>query len=137
MRRSIAALALGLFLLAPARAWSADLGCLTSGARELLAEIESRFGAVRVSSTCRPGAVVAGTRRPSPHRYGIAFDFYPAPGRQRAVIAWLKAAHRGGVGTYSGRKHHVHADVGGVRTWHEHVGGKRKARHKQRRRAWR
>src|ERR1700754_3155433 len=50
---------------------TADRGCLTPAAKNLLARIESQFGRVQVISTCRPGAVIAGTNHPSKHRYGM------------------------------------------------------------------
>src|SRR5262249_13776419 len=52
-----------------------DRGCLTPAAKSLLSRIESNFGRVNVISTCRPGAVIAGTNHPSKHRYGMAIDF--------------------------------------------------------------
>src|SRR5262249_25534287 len=49
--------------------------CLTPPARALLERIEEKFGPVRLVSTCRPGAIVVGTGRPSRHESGNAFDF--------------------------------------------------------------
>lgn len=91
------------------RAASVSSSCLVPAARDLLARIEAQFGKVTLISTCRPGAVIAGTNHPSLHRYGKAFDF-TAPDK-RAVVAWLIANNRGGTMTYSDMSH-IHADVG-------------------------
>jgi uncharacterized protein YcbK (DUF882 family) len=88
---------------------SASRSCLTSAARALLARIESQFGAVQVVSTCRPGAVIAGSGRPSLHRYGMAFDFRAR--NKAAVVRWLVANNSGGTMTYA-HSDHIHADVG-------------------------
>ena len=44
--------------------------CLKGAARELLARIESQFGPMRIISTCRPGARIAGTGLISKHATG-------------------------------------------------------------------
>jgi len=93
----------------PAHAASTDRGCLAPKARELLARIESNFGPVQVISTCRPGAVIAGTNHPSLHRYGMAIDFRTT--HKAAVLRWLIANNSGGTMTYS-NSDHIHADVG-------------------------
>ena len=49
--------------------------CLTPPARALLERIEEKFGRVKLVSTCRPGATIAGTGRPSRHASGNAIDF--------------------------------------------------------------
>lgn len=88
------------------------LACLTAEARGLLGHIERRFGRVQVVSTCRPGAFIAGTRRPSLHRDGRAVDFEAPAGQKEAVVAWLIENHKaGGTMTY---KHysHIHVDIG-------------------------
>ena len=85
--------------------------CLTSEARALLGRIEARFGSVEIVSTCRPGAVIAGSGKPSKHRYGQAIDFN-AGGRKGAIVSWLIANHHsGGTMTYAGMSH-IHVDVG-------------------------
>lgn len=85
--------------------------CLTHEARQLLDSIEQRFGPVTVVSTCRPGATVRGTGRPSRHASGNAIDF-KAGDRKAAVVAWLAANHRrGGTMTYR-RSAHIHVDIG-------------------------
>jgi len=85
--------------------------CLTSEARALLARIESNFGPVQIVSTCRPGAVIAGSGKPSKHRYGQAIDFH-AGGRKGAIVNWLiRNHHSGGTMTYAGMNH-IHVDIG-------------------------
>jgi uncharacterized protein YcbK (DUF882 family) len=85
--------------------------CLTSSARNLLGRIRARFGNVEIVSTCRPGARIAGTRRPSRHASGQAIDFR-VRGRKGEVVRWLIANHHsGGVMTYHDMDH-IHVDVG-------------------------
>jgi len=89
----------------------APRSCLSQPARALLNRIESRFGAVRVISTCRSGATIAGTGRPSRHASGNAVDF-DAGSRKAQIIDWLIANHKaGGTMTYAGMDH-IHVDVG-------------------------
>ncbi len=86
--------------------------CLTSSARTLLARIETQFGQVRIVSTCRPGAVIAGSGRLSRHASGNAIDFHVPTGRKPEVVRWLIANHRsGGVMTYAAMNH-IHVDIG-------------------------
>lgn len=86
--------------------------CLTSQARALLDRIESRFGRVQVVSTCRPGARIAGSGRPSRHASGNAVDFNAPRERKSEVIRWLASNHRsGGTMTYRGMSH-IHVDIG-------------------------
>jgi len=86
--------------------------CLTPAARALLGRIESQFGPLRVVSTCRPGAVIAGTGRRSRHASGNAIDFNAPRGRKAEVVRWLIANHSsGGVMTYAGMSH-IHVDIG-------------------------
>jgi Peptidase M15 len=86
--------------------------CLTSSARTLLARIEAQFGQVRIISTCRPGAVIAGSGRPSRHASGNAIDFNAPAGRKPEVVRWLIDNHRsGGVMTYA-TMDHIHVDIG-------------------------
>jgi hypothetical protein len=85
--------------------------CLTKPAHELLDKIEARFGPVRVISTCRPGARIAGTGRISRHASGNAVDF-DAGSRKGAIINWLVANHKtGGTMTYPDMSH-IHIDIG-------------------------
>jgi uncharacterized protein YcbK (DUF882 family) len=86
--------------------------CLQPKARALLAEIEARFGRMGIISTCRPGAVVAGTGHPSRHRYGLAIDFNAPRGKKSEIVSWLVKNHRaGGTMTY-GDSNHIHVDIG-------------------------
>jgi hypothetical protein len=70
--------------------------CLSPAARTLLERIEAQFGAVGIISTCRPGAVIAGSGRPSRHASGNAIDFNAPSGRKSEVVHWLLANHRAG-----------------------------------------
>ncbi|HJZ31930.1 MAG TPA: D-Ala-D-Ala carboxypeptidase family metallohydrolase [Hyphomicrobiaceae bacterium] len=90
---------------------STSRGCLTAAARALLERIETKFGKMQIISTCRPGAVIAGTGRRSKHASGEAIDFN-AGSRKAAVVGWLIANHKsGGTMTYRGMSH-IHVDVG-------------------------
>ena len=85
--------------------------CLTSEARNLLGRIRSQFGNVQIISTCRPGARIASSGKPSKHASGRAIDFR-VPGKKKQVVAWLMANHHsGGTMTYSDMDH-IHVDVG-------------------------
>ncbi len=86
--------------------------CLTGATRALLGRIEAQFGQVRLVSTCRPGAVIATSGRPSKHASGQAIDFNAPSGRKAEVVRWLIANHKsGGVMTYAGMSH-IHVDIG-------------------------
>ncbi len=90
---------------------STSRSCLTPAARALLGRIEAQFGAVQIISTCRPGARIAGSGRPSKHASGNAVDFN-AGGRKQAIVNWLRANHHsGGTMTYA-RMSHIHVDIG-------------------------
>ena len=90
---------------------TASISCLTPAARNLWARITSHFGNVQAISTCRPGATVRDTGRPSRHASGNAIDFM-APGNKGTVVAWLIANHGdGGTMTYS-NSDHIHVDIG-------------------------
>ncbi len=90
---------------------SASRSCLKAPAAALLARIEQQFGAVKVISTCRPGARIAGSGRPSKHGFGLAVDF-DAGSRKAAIVNWLRANHHsGGTMTYA-RMSHIHVDIG-------------------------
>lgn len=84
--------------------------CLTSEARALLRRIENQFGNVEIVSTCRPGARIAASGRPSKHASGEAIDFL-VRGRKGEVVRWLSEHHSGGTMTYSDMDH-IHVDVG-------------------------
>ena len=85
--------------------------CLTTAVHAVLDQIEARFGPVKVISTCRPGARIAGSGRISRHASGNAVDF-EAGNRKGAIINWLVANHKtGGTMTYPDMSH-IHVDVG-------------------------
>ncbi len=85
--------------------------CLTPAIRAVLEKVEDLFGPVSAISTCRPGATIAGSGRPSRHASGNAVDF-EAGGRKAAILNWLVANHHtGGTMTYSDMSH-IHIDVG-------------------------
>ena len=85
--------------------------CLTSDAQALLGRIRAQFGNVVIVSTCRPGARIAGSGRPSKHASGQAIDFR-VPDRKAEVVRWLIANDRsGGIMTYRDMDH-IHVDVG-------------------------
>lgn len=85
--------------------------CLTKPVHDLLDKVEARFGPVKVISTCRPGATIAGTGRISRHASGNAVDF-EAGSRKGAIINWLVANHKtGGTMTYPDMSH-IHIDIG-------------------------
>jgi len=85
--------------------------CLTMAARALLERIEEKFGPVKLISTCRPGATIAGSGRPSRHASGNAVDF-DAGSRKREIIEWLIDTHQdGGTMTYADMDH-IHVDIG-------------------------
>lgn len=89
-----------------------SISCLTSETRALLDCIETEFGAVKIVSTCRPGARIAGTGRPSKHGSGQAIDFDAPQGRKTDVVRWLiENHHAGGVMTYRDMEH-IHVDIG-------------------------
>ncbi len=109
----------------------APRACLAPAARALLGRIEQTFGPVQVVSTCRSGAIIAGTNRASRHASGNAVDF-KAGTRKAAILEWLIANHRaGGIMTYAGMDH-IHVDIGprfisiaGGRHWSSWRDGKR------------
>jgi hypothetical protein len=85
--------------------------CLTKPVHDLLDKVEERFGPVKVISTCRPGARIAGSGRISRHASGNAVDF-EAGNRKGAIINWLVANHKtGGTMTYPSMSH-IHIDIG-------------------------
>jgi hypothetical protein len=89
----------------------APRSCLSAKARALVDRIEGQFGPVQLVSTCRAGATIAGTGRPSQHASGNAVDF-KAGSRREAIVRWLVANHQGG-GTMTYRDmDHIHVDIG-------------------------
>jgi uncharacterized protein YcbK (DUF882 family) len=89
----------------------APRSCLSSSVRALLERVEAKFGRVQTISTCRAGATIAGSGRPSRHASGNAVDFN-AGSRKGEIIEWLIANHQdGGTMTYPNMDH-VHIDIG-------------------------
>lgn len=90
-----------------------DRACLTADTRAVLDAAERHFNTrFALVSTCRPGAVIAGTRHASQHRYGRAVDFkVPAGTSKGAVVKWLYANAPGVTMIYRGMGH-VHFDTG-------------------------
>jgi uncharacterized protein YcbK (DUF882 family) len=97
---------------------AAEASCLPSSLKRTLSQIERQFGSVSIVSTHRPGARIAGSGRPSLHASCRAVDFNPPRGKHAQVVAWLKANHSGGVGTYSCGMNHVHIDNGPYVRYH-------------------
>jgi hypothetical protein len=126
LRWAFAALvAVGMFSLPvskTAQAAGMATGCLPGVLKQRLSQIRSKFGPVRVVSAHRPGARIAGSGRRSFHSSCRAVDFHPPRGKHRAVVAWLKANHGGGVGTYSCGMNHIHIDNGPQVRFHHCVG---------------
>lgn len=89
---------------------SSSRACLTSDTRAVLARLEAKIGSVSIVSTCRPGATIAGTGRPSFHRYGKAVDFNTS--NKGAAIAFLRSQGVF-VMTYCGMSH-IHFNTGQV-----------------------
>jgi uncharacterized protein YcbK (DUF882 family) len=84
--------------------------CIPYELKSQIRKVERKFGKVTIISTYRKGAKIRGTNRPSKHASCRAIDFVPKKGTYRKVADWLKKNHKGGVGTYSGRFHHIHID---------------------------
>jgi uncharacterized protein YcbK (DUF882 family) len=120
MRKIILALpfALGACQSLPQTNTSVSPSCLPASLREALNEVESRYGKVEIVSTFRKGATIAGTQHPSYHRWCRAVDFHPPKGRYAATLRYLKQNFEGGIGTYSGRMHHLHLDDGSKKLFH-------------------
>ena len=88
-----------------------NISCLTPATRAAFGELQAIFGPLRVVSTCRPGATIRGTNRPSQHRYGKAIDFTVPRGKKSAVVRWLMKNFSGGIMTYCNHSH-IHMDTG-------------------------
>lgn len=96
---------------------SADSSCLPASLKGTLAKIRAKFGPIEIISAHRPGARTPAGKQ-SYHASCRAVDFNPPRGKYAAVVAWLKANHNGGVGTYSCGMHHIHIDNGPSYRWH-------------------
>ncbi len=115
---------------------SSGSSCLPGVLKTRLSQIRARFGRVRVISTFRRGARIAGSGRRSLHASCRAVDFHVPRGKYRAVVSWLKRNHFGGVGTYSCGMHHIHIDNGPRVRFHHCVNGRgRPTRYAKRRRS--
>ena len=89
---------------------STDTKCLPGSLKARLAEVQRKFGPVKVVSTHRPGAKIKGTGRTSLHASCRAVDFIPPRGKYGAVVSYLKGANSGHTLTYSSG--HIHIDAG-------------------------
>ncbi len=103
----------------PAQAASTSTHCLPASLKNTIAKLNRKFGRIKIISSHRPGARIAGSGRMSYHASCRAVDFHPPKGKYRAVVAWLKKHHRGGLGTYSCGMHHIHIDNGPKVKWHK------------------
>lgn len=90
------------------QAASASRLCLTAQTASILSALEARVGRISIVSTCRAGAVIAGSGKPSYHRYGMAVDFNTS--NKSAAIAFLKTQPVL-VMTYS-THNHIHFNTG-------------------------
>lgn len=116
-----------VFLLFTGAPISVEASCLPASVKSTLAEIRAKFGPIEIASTHRPGARIAGTGRRSYHASCRAVDFNPPRGKYQEVANWLKANHKGGVGTYGCGMHHIHIDNGPRVRFHKCQGGSRYA----------
>lgn len=95
------------------RSATTDRSCLTADTRSILDSAERNFNTkFTLVSTCRPGAVIAGTSHASQHRYGRAVDLHvPSSVSKQAVVKWLYANAPGVTMVYRGMSH-IHFDTG-------------------------
>ena len=105
-------LALASLVTVNSTAHAARTSCLPGSVKAKLAQIRAKFGPVRIVSTHRPGARIAGSGKRSYHASCRAVDFHAPRGKRGSVVAWLMRNHSGGVGTYSCGMHHIHIDNG-------------------------
>lgn len=108
---------LSMLVVSSSAGSAASRGCLPGSIRSILSQIESRFGRVRVISTFRRGARIAGSGRRSYHASCRAVDFHPPRGKYRAVLAYLRHNFGGGIGTYRCNMRHIHIDTGPRVRW--------------------
>ena len=127
VRLAAGVLTLTVIMFAAATPSSAQTSasCLPGSVQSTLNQIRQKFGPVRIISTFRRGAIIAGTGRRSLHASCRAVDFYAPAGKRAAVIAWLRSSHKGGLGIYSCAMSHLHIDNGGNYTWNKCVGRSR------------
>jgi uncharacterized protein YcbK (DUF882 family) len=125
--RLIAGLSILTIILFASSTPSSAQGCLPGSLQRTLSQIRAKFGPVRIVSTFRRGAIMAGSGRRSLHASCRAVDFHAPAGKRAAVIAWLRANHSGGLGVYGCSMSHIHIDNGGRYSWNKCVGGRRMA----------
>ena len=106
-------------LPASASAHSTSTSCLPGSVKSALWQIQKKFGSIKVVSTHRPGARIAGSGRQSYHASCRAVDFSAPSGKHAAVVKWLRSNFSGGIGTYSCSMHHIHLDNGPSIRWHK------------------
>ena len=107
-------------------AYSTSTHCLPKEVKYYLGEVQRRYGKVRIISTFRRGAIIAGTRKRSKHATCQAVDFTVAKNQAQAA-RWLKTIPNVEVLTYSAPFHHIHLARG---TYKGHIGGKKNRRKK-------
>jgi hypothetical protein len=99
--------------------WGASPSCLDGRLREVIKQVASNFGPVRVNSTCRShshNAKVGGATH-SKHLTGDAADFSVSRNKS-AVLGWLRRHPSvGGLKLYAGGRGHFHIDTGPRRPW--------------------
>jgi Peptidase M15 len=99
--------------------WGASPSCLDSRLRQVINQVASIFGPVKLNSTCRSrthNAKVGGATR-SKHLTGDAVDFSVSHNKP-AVLGWLRRQPSvGGLKLYAGGRGHFHIDTGPRRTW--------------------
>ena len=99
--------------------WGASPSCLDSRLRQVIDQVASIFGPVKVNSTCRShshNAKIGGATR-SQHLTGDAADFSVSRNKP-AVLGWLRRQPSvGGLKLYAGGRGHFHIDTGPRRTW--------------------
>lgn len=88
-----------------------NISCLTSETQRAWRNLKNAFPSVYPISTCRSGAVIATTGKPSQHRYGKAIDFDTGGHSKSKIVAWLRSNHSGGIMTYKDMDH-IHMDTG-------------------------
>ena len=111
-----AAVAVGTLALLPDEL-DASGSCLPRELKARLSQVSQKFGKVEIISTYRAGARMPNGRT-SFHASCRAVDFNPPRGKYSQVASWLKANHKGGVGTYSCGMHHIHIDTGPAYRFH-------------------
>ena len=126
LRLIAGAFAMMVIMLAGSTPSSAQ-GCLPGSLQTTLSKIRATFGPVRIVSTFRRGAIIAGSGRRSLHASCRAVDFHAPAGKRAAVIAWLRSNHSGGLGIYGCSMSHIHIDNGARYSWNKCIGGRRVA----------